>query len=110
MQTESARMTTAEEARLPGSIIRTPRRAPVNGGRARSPSERWSSAWHKGSWQRGTFFTAPKIEAAPKSGDRSSMKAWLSDPLAHQGSHRRDRHCRPDCNGGDAGTNAMRLP
>jgi hypothetical protein len=72
MQTESARMTTAEEARYrinyPNSSPRAVKVVALD-----HPSEA------QGSWQRATFFTAPTIESAPKSGDRSSMKAWLSD-------------------------------
>ena len=78
MQTESARMTTAEEARYrinyPNSSPRAVKVVALD-----RPSEAVVKRVAQGSWQRATFFTAPKIEGAPKSGDRSSMKAWLSD-------------------------------
>ena len=78
MQTESARMTTAEEARYrinyPNSSPRAVKVVALD-----HPSEAVVKRVAQGSWQRATFFTAPKIEGTPKSGDRSSMKAWLSD-------------------------------
>jgi hypothetical protein len=78
MQTESARMTTAEEARYrinyPNSSPRAVKVVALD-----IPSEAVVKRVAQGSWQRATFFTAPKFEGAPKSGDRSSMKAWLSD-------------------------------
>ena len=78
MQTESARMTTVEEARYrinyPNSSPRAVKVVALD-----PPSEAVVKRVAQGSWQRATFFTAPKIEGAPRSGDRSSMKAWLSD-------------------------------
>src|SRR5215813_9395759 len=78
MQTESARMTTAEEARYrinyPNSSPRAVKVVALD-----PPSEAVVKRLAQGTWQRATFFTAPKVEGAPRSGDRSSMKAWLSD-------------------------------
>ena len=68
MQTESARMTTAEEARYrinyPNSSPRAVKVVALD-----HPSEAVVKRVAQGSWQRATFFTAPKIESAPKSGD-----------------------------------------
>src|SRR3954468_18180342 len=78
MQTESARMTTAEEARYrinyPNSSPRAVKVVALD-----HPSEAVVKRVAQGPWQRATFFTAPKIEGSPKSGVWSSMKAWPSD-------------------------------
>jgi hypothetical protein len=78
MQTESARMTTAEEARYRISYPNSSPRA-VKVVALDAPSEAVVKRLAEHPWQRATFFTAPKVEGAPRSGDRSSMKAWLSD-------------------------------
>ncbi len=65
MQTESARMTTAEEARYrinyPNSSPRAVKVVALD-----PPSEAVVKRLAQGSWQRATFFTAPKIEGTPK--------------------------------------------
>lgn len=78
MLSESARMTTAGEARFridyPNS---KPRAAKIV---ALDPaSEAVVKRLAQRKWQQATFFTAPKFDGGPKSGDGRSMKAWLSD-------------------------------
>jgi hypothetical protein len=65
MQTESARMTTAEEARYrinyPNSSPRAVKVVALD-----QPSEAVVKRVAQAAWQRATFFTAPKIEGTPK--------------------------------------------
>src|SRR5205085_7390022 len=78
MSSESARMTTAEEARFridyPNSKPRAVKVVALD-----APSEQVVKRLAQRSWQRASFFTAPRFEGAPRSGDGASMKAWLSD-------------------------------
>jgi hypothetical protein len=78
MLSESARMTTAQEARYridyPNSKPRAVKVVALD-----PPSEALVKRLAQRPWQQATFFTAPKFDGAPRSGDRASMKAWLSD-------------------------------
>jgi hypothetical protein len=83
MLSESARMTTAEEARFridyPNSKPRAVKVVALD-----PPSEQVVKRLAQGHWQRASFFTSLKFDGvpqsgAPKSGDEGSMKAWLSD-------------------------------
>jgi hypothetical protein len=78
MESESARMTTAEEARFridyPNSKPRVVKVIALD-----APSERVVKRLAEGKWQRATFFTALKFDGAPRSGEGWSMKSWLSD-------------------------------
>ena len=78
MPSESARMTTAEEARFridyPNSKPRAVKVIALDG-----PSERVVKRLAQRTWQRATFFTAPKFDGAPRGGAGWSMQAWLSD-------------------------------
>jgi hypothetical protein len=82
MLSESARVTTAEEARFrinyPNSKPRAVKVVALD-----PPSEEVVKRLAQREWQRASFFTALKFGApegsAPKSGDEGSMKAWLSD-------------------------------
>jgi hypothetical protein len=77
MSSESARMTTAEEARFridyPNSKPRAVKVVALD-----APSEQVVKRLAQRSWQRATFFTARKFGSAP-SGEGWSMQAWLSD-------------------------------
>jgi hypothetical protein len=78
MLSESARMTTAEEARFrvdyPNSKPRAVKVIALD-----PPSERVVKRLAEGSWQRASFFTALKFDGAPRGGEGWSMQAWLSD-------------------------------
>ena len=78
MPTESARMTTAEEARFrvdyPNSKPRAVKVIALD-----PPSERVVKRLAAGTWQRASFFTALKFDGAPRGGEGWSMQAWLSD-------------------------------
>jgi hypothetical protein len=78
MQSESARMTTAEEARFridyPNSRPRAVKVIALD-----PPSERVVKRVAQGQWQRASFFCSLKFDAAPKAGGDFSMHAWLSD-------------------------------
>jgi hypothetical protein len=78
MSSECARMTTAEEARFridyPNSRPRAVKVVALD-----APSERVVKRLAQGTWQRASFFTAPRVDGLPRSGDGASMKAWLSD-------------------------------
>jgi hypothetical protein len=75
---ESARMTTAEEARFridyPNSKPRSIKVIALD-----AESERVVKRLAQGSWQRATFLTALKFDGAPRGGQGWSMQAWLSD-------------------------------
>jgi len=78
MLSESARMTTAAEARFrinePNSL---PRSVKVI---AMDPlSERAVAELSKGKWNRASFLTASRFTSAPRESERFSMKGWLSD-------------------------------
>ncbi len=78
MTSESARMTTAEEARFrvdyPNSKPRLVKVIALD-----ERSEGGVKRLAEGTWQRASFFTALKFDGAPRSGAGWSMKAWLSD-------------------------------
>ncbi|HEY4406071.1 MAG TPA: hypothetical protein VGN55_15600 [Xanthobacteraceae bacterium] len=78
MLSESARMTTAEEARFridyPNSKPRVIKVVALD-----APSEAVVKRLAQGSWQRATFLTALKFDGAPRGGEGWTMKAWLSD-------------------------------
>ena len=78
MPSESARMTTAEEARYridyPNSKPRAVKVVALD-----APSEKVVKRLALGQWQRATFFTSLKFDGAPRGGEGWSMKAWLSD-------------------------------
>jgi hypothetical protein len=78
MSSESARMTTAEEARFridyPNSKPRAVKVIALD-----APSERVVKRLAERTWQRATFFTAPRFDGAPRGGAGWSMQAWLSD-------------------------------
>jgi hypothetical protein len=76
MQSESARMSSAAEARFridaPNSVPRAVKVIALD-----QPSERVVKALSQRQWSRATFFTAPAFGAAPKQGE--SLAGWLSD-------------------------------
>ena len=78
MPSESARMTTAEQARYridyPNSKPRAVKVVALD-----APSEKVVKRLAQGQWQRATFFTSLKFDGAPRGGEGWSMKAWLSD-------------------------------
>jgi hypothetical protein len=78
MLSESARMTTAEEARFridyPNSRPRAVKVVALD-----PPSERVVKRLAEQPWQRATFLTALKFDGAPRGGEGWTMKAWLSD-------------------------------
>src|ERR1700760_4601884 len=78
MLSESARMTTAEEARFridyPNSRPRAIKVIALD-----EPAERVVKRLAQGSWQGATFLTALKFDGAPRGGEGWSMRAWLSD-------------------------------
>ncbi len=78
MISESARVTTAEEARFrinyPNSKPRVVKVIALD-----EQSEAVVKRLAEGKWQRASFFTALKFDGAPRSGEGWSMKAWLSD-------------------------------
>jgi hypothetical protein len=78
MQSESARMTTAAEARFridyPNSKPRVVKVIALD-----PPSERVVKRVAEHVWQRATFFTSLKFDGAPRGGEGWSMQAWLSD-------------------------------
>ena len=78
MLSESARMTTAEEARFrinyPNSKPRAVKVIALD-----APSERLIKRLAEGPWQRASFLTALKFDGAPRGGEGWTMKAWLCD-------------------------------
>ena len=78
MQSESARVTTAEEARFrindPNSKPRSVKVVALDG-----PAEVVVKRLAQGKWQNATFLTAHKFDGAPRSGEGWNMKEWLSD-------------------------------
>jgi hypothetical protein len=78
MQSESARMTTAEEARFrinyPNSKPRAVKVIALD-----PASEAVVKQLAQSKWQQASFFTSLKFDGAPRSGEGWSMKAWLSD-------------------------------
>jgi hypothetical protein len=78
MLSESARMTTAEEARYridyPNSKPRAVKVVALD-----PPSEQVVKRLADGPWQRASFFASVKFDGAPRGGEGWNMKAWLSD-------------------------------
>jgi hypothetical protein len=83
MLSESARMTTAQEAKFridyPNSKPRAVKVVALD-----PPSEEVVKRLAQRPWQQASFFTSLKFDSAPgaggpKSGDERSMKTWLSD-------------------------------
>jgi hypothetical protein len=78
MQSESARMSSAAEARFridyPNSKPRVVKVIALD-----VPSERVVKRVAERAWQRATFFTSLKFDGAPRGGEGWSMQAWLSD-------------------------------
>src|SRR5438477_1354201 len=78
MQSESARMSSAAEARFridyPNSQPRVIKVVALD-----EASERVVKRVAQRSWQRATFFTSIKFDGAPRAGEGWSMQAWLSD-------------------------------
>ena len=78
MLSESARMTTAEEARFridyPNSKPRAIKVVALD-----APSELVVKRLAQGQWQRASFLTALDLDGAPRGGEGWTMKAWLSD-------------------------------
>ena len=78
MPTESARMTTAEEARFrvdyPNSKPRSVKVIALD-----PPSERVVKRLAQGTWQGASFLTALKFAGAPRGGAGWTMQSWLSD-------------------------------
>jgi hypothetical protein len=78
MESESARMSSAAEARFrvdyPNSKARAVKVIALD-----APSEQVVKRVAKRAWQRATFFTSLKFDGAPRDGDGWTMRAWLSD-------------------------------
>ena len=78
MLSESARMTTAEEARYridyPNSKPRAVKVIALDGS-----SEQVVKRLAEGKWQSASFFTSLKFDGTPRTGEGWSMAAWLSD-------------------------------
>ena len=80
MDSESARMSSAAEARFrvdyPNSKPRVVKVVALD-----TPSERVVKRVAQRAWQRATFFTSIRFEGAPRGGESWSMQAWLGDHL-----------------------------
>ena len=78
MESESARMSSAAEARFridyPNSRPRVVKVIALD-----SASERLVKDVAQRTWQRASFFTSLRFDAAPHTGEGWSMQAWLSD-------------------------------
>ncbi len=78
MLSESARMTTAEEARFrinyPNSKPRAVKVIALD-----AQSEHLIKRLAEGPWQRASFLTALKFDGGPRGGEGWTMKSWLSD-------------------------------
>jgi hypothetical protein len=78
MQSESARMSSAAEARFridaPNSRPRAVKVVALD-----PPSEAVVKRVADRDWQRATFFTSLKCDGAPRGGEGWTMQAWLSD-------------------------------
>jgi hypothetical protein len=78
MLSESARMTTAAEAKFridyPNSKPRAVKVIALD-----PASEHVVKRLAQGKWQSASFFTSLKFDGAPRGGDGWSIKAWLSD-------------------------------
>lgn len=78
MQSESARMSSATEAKFridrPNSQPRAVKVIALD-----APSERVVKELAGGSWQRASFLTASSFSGAPRAGEPFSMGGWLND-------------------------------
>jgi hypothetical protein len=78
MQSESARMSSAAEARFridaPNSKPRAIKIIALD-----QPSERVVKRLAQSAWSRASFFTASAFSGAPRKGESFSMTGWLSD-------------------------------
>src|SRR5580704_5445802 len=78
MDSESARMSSAAEARFrinsPSSQPRAVKVIALD-----TPSERVVKELAQSPWQRATFLTASAFSGAPRQGERFSMGGWLND-------------------------------
>jgi hypothetical protein len=78
MQSESARMSSAAEAKFrinrPNSRPRAVKVIALD-----APSERVVKDLATGPWQRASFLTASSFSGAPRAGERFSMGGWLND-------------------------------
>ena len=78
MQSESARMSSAAEARFridyPNSKPRVVKVIALD-----HPSEQVVKRVAERAWQRASFFTSLKFDGAPRGGEGWTMQAWLSD-------------------------------
>jgi hypothetical protein len=78
MQSESARMSSAAEAKFrinrPNSQPRAVKVIALD-----APSERVVKELAAGSWQRASFLTASAFSGAPRPGEPFSMGGWLND-------------------------------
>ena len=78
MQSESARMSSAAEARFridrPNSQPRAVKVIALD-----APSERVVKELAAGTWQRASFLTASSFSGAPRAGEPFSMGGWLND-------------------------------
>jgi hypothetical protein len=78
MQSESARMSSAAEARFridkPNSLPRAVKVIALD-----APSERVIKELASGPWQRASFLTASAFSGAPRRGERFSVGGWLND-------------------------------
>ncbi len=78
MQSESARMTSAAEAKFrinrPNSQPRAVKVIALD-----APSERVVKELAGSQWQRASFLTASSFSGAPRPGERFSMGGWLND-------------------------------
>ncbi|HZC57117.1 MAG TPA: hypothetical protein VE396_13895 [Xanthobacteraceae bacterium] len=78
MESESARMSSAEEAKFridrPNSQARAIKVIALD-----APSERVVKDLAQSPWQRASFLTATAFSGAPKKGERFSMNGWLND-------------------------------
>ena len=78
MQSESARMSSAAEAKFrinrPNSQPRAVKVIALD-----APSERVVKELAAGAWQRASFLTASAFSGAPRAGEPFSMGGWLND-------------------------------
>jgi hypothetical protein len=79
MTSESARMTTAEEARFRINYPNSKPRAVKVIALDQASEAVIKRLAAQGIWQRASFLTAFRFDGAPRGGEGWSMKAWLSD-------------------------------
>ncbi|MCC6889851.1 MAG: hypothetical protein IT536_15070 [Hyphomicrobiales bacterium] len=78
MLSESARMTTAEEARYRVNYPNSKPRA-IKVIALDATSEAVVKRLAQGQWQQASFFTSLAFDGAPRGGEGWTMQAWLSD-------------------------------